>query len=488
MYSANGTASPPVLDPQALQSTPTSFSRRPIPPNAPRLPRFNDDPPLLMDEDPPAQIHTATSYIDLPHQIQLTQDPGPSQLHLPPQQPPLQQPQQQLPFQDQIQAPGYPPINQVYGQFDQQMQYGPVSQDTFFQSAVPSSFYQSPQTIQYANVYQHSYNQQYSQSFNSNNYMHSLSIERSEAKIPPSWDRPAEQHQLLLSYQLTPLTLCEFYLHISSQIEEIRNHNNLECIIDDIQAQVYQFPSSDLSSSDRDDITVDSDQQAFDLVGSDPYSIQESQMKLETQMAKLQQDKEDQDKMINEKKRLRAEQREQRRAARRASRKERKQFYIETMRQKHEKNLRNFALRFSNLASPSLTRNIQSNIKDTHECIVTIDKSTKIYNSNAWSETSHRFRNMVVGNGYGRVFWPGYIELEKVHGASTVNIGLFGLEIDGFLNNKDIFFAAHTEIPRPREQNTYVQEIEDTIKNIPGMQFCGCDVNNGVFYAFKSQH
>lgn len=296
---------------------------------------------------------------------------------------------------------------------------------------------------------------------------------------------------MLSSYQLAPLNSNEFHLHISSQIEEIRRHNRLECTIDDIQAQIYKFPSINLSlsdPSDQDDIDPDTDQQASALTRSSSYYIQENQMKLEAQMAKIQQDREDQEKMIDERRRIREEQREQRRITRRAGRRERKQKQLEYMHQKHEKNLKNFALRFNNPASAlSPLSRVQSNTENTHECTIVIDKSTRVYNPDAWSEESHRFRNMVVGNGYGRLFWPGYIDLEKERGTSTVKIGLFGLELDGFLGNKDMFIATQTEIPGSQEQNAYIKEIEQAITNVPGMKLCGCDPSNGMFYTFKSQ-
>lgn len=76
MYSASGVTSPPQLDPQALQSTPVSFARQLAPPGAPRLPRSDDDPPLLLDEDPPMQAHTSPSVLAFLSHRNLCTAPG----------------------------------------------------------------------------------------------------------------------------------------------------------------------------------------------------------------------------------------------------------------------------------------------------------------------------------------------------------------------------------------------------------------------------
>lgn len=269
-------------------------------------------------------------------------------------------------------------------------------------------------------------------------------------------------------------------------MEEIRQHNASDCFLDNIQARIYEFPPLGCSSSDasdHDDITSDTVQQIPPFTDDNNYCLQENQMKLETHLAKMQQDQEDQERMVAEKKKAKAEQREQRRFRRQADRQRRKQMRLERMQQKHEKNLKEFSLRFN---APSSKTKLQS--ADESEGTIAIDKSMKIYSPEAKPENPKRLRNLVIGNGYGHLFWPGYIDLTKEHGTSTVKIGLFGLEVDGFLNNKDMFLATQTELPGLCEQDTYMSEIEETIKDIPGMQFRGCDPDNGIFYTFRSRH
>lgn len=472
MHSAAGANSSPQLDPQALQSTPVSFSRPMTPPGAPRLPRSDDDPPLLLDEDPPTQMHTVTSFFDLSHQIQSMQDPEP-----------------QLPYlqlHNQAPGPAYPAPPQFHTQPDQQVLYESAPQEAFFQPINPSSFYQQP-PVPYQSVYQPPYNSFYPQTFNNGVDIYSLSVEKPEVIVPPLWDRPTKQNQILPPYQFAPLNSSEFCLHISSQLEEIRQHNALECSLGSIQAHIYEFPpltSTSPDTSEYDDITLDASQQMPAFTKSESYCLQESQMKLETQLAKIQHDREDQEKMLIEKKRLKAEQREQRRLHRRADRQRRKQAYLEHIQRKHEKNLKEFARKFS--APPSAAR-AQSSSNDEPTCTISIDRSIKIYNSETWPEKPQRFRNLVMGNGYGHLFWPGYIDLDEEHGTSTVKIGLFGLELDGFLNDKDIFLATQTEIPELQEQNAYINEIEKAVGSVPGMRLWGCDPNNGVLYTFRSQ-
>lgn len=470
MYSTSGVTSPPQLDPQALQSTPVSFARQLAPPGAPRLPRSDDDPPLLLDEDPPMQAHTSPSVFGFSQPPQPMHNSGPQQSYSLPQ--------------NVVTDPVYPFPSQFSSQPHQQVLYNYAPQEVFPQHVNPESFYQQP-PISCTNIYQPSYNSVYPHNFGYSDACN-LSLEKPEILAPPSWDMPTGQTQVLPPYQLTPLTSCEFDLHISSYMEEIRQHNASVCSLDSIQARVYEFPPLTCSSSDasdHDDITSDTAQQLSSFADGNNYCVQENQMKLETHLTKMQQDREDQERMIAEKRKAKAERREQRKLRRQADRQTRKQMHLERMQQKHEKNLKQFAVRFS---APPLETRLQS--ADESGGTITATKSIKVYSSEAQSEKPKRLRNLVLGNGYGRLFWPGYIDLSKEHGTSTVKIGLFGLEVDGFLNKRDMFLATQTELPGQHEQSAYVSAIEETIKDVPGMQFWGCDPNNGIFYTVRSRH